>query len=134
MADGPSTSSGRDGVGAKPRETGPVRGGFAASFKRRGGPAGGAGPSLFWSDVTVLGRPRVLVLDAVADRSGWEAAACQRIAAGLVRRDIPVVGGAPVPVASPDDILAALRPAAGSTRYFSARGPMRRRLQPIAGT
>ncbi|MDA1256656.1 MAG: hypothetical protein O3C10_02235, partial [Chloroflexi bacterium] len=38
-------------------------------------------------------------------------AACQRIAASLVRRDIPVVGGAPVPVASPDDILAALRPA-----------------------
>ena len=77
-------------------------GGFAASLKK------GDGPSLFWSDVTVPGRPRVLVLDAVPDGSGWEAEACRRIAASLVRRDIAVVGGSPLPVAGADDIRSAI--------------------------
>jgi hypothetical protein len=84
---------------------GPGAGGFAASLKK------GVGPSLFWSEVTVQGRPRVLVLDAVADRDGWEAEATQRIAASLVRRDIPVVGGTPVVVAGADDISTAIKSA-----------------------
>lgn len=83
--------------------------GSAAALK------GGAGPSLFWSDVTIPGRPRVLVLDAVADRSGWEAEACERIVASLVRRKIAVVGGSPIPVAGADD----LRSAAGSAEDFN---------------
>jgi hypothetical protein len=80
-------------------------GGFATSLKK------GGGRSLFWSEVTVQGRPRVLVIDAVADRYGWEAEATQRIAASLVRRDIPVVGGAPVVVAGSDDISTAIKSA-----------------------
>jgi hypothetical protein len=97
MPERPSTGSG--GV------AGPGVGGFAASLKK------GGGPSLFWSEVTVQGRPRVLVLDAVTDRDGWEAGATQRIAASLVRRDIPVVGGTPVVVSAADDIPGAIRSA-----------------------
>ena len=92
---GPST-----GRGGAP---GPGAGGFATSLKK------GVGPSLFWSEVIVQGRPRVLVLDAVADRGGWEAEATHRIAASLVRRDIPVVSGAPVVVAGSDDISSAIK-------------------------
>ncbi len=80
-------------------------GGFGASLK------GDSGPSLFWSDVTVPGRPRVLVLDAVEDRDGWEAEATARIAASLTRRDIPVIGGSPVAVSGPDDITSAIESA-----------------------
>ena len=93
MAGPPTGSGGAAGAGA---------GGFAASLKKSGG------PSPFWSEVTVQGRPRVLVLDAAADRDGWEAEATQRIAASLVRRDIPVVGGTPVVVAGADDIATAI--------------------------
>jgi|GEM_PF-1025793 len=103
-AAGPPT--GRVGAG------GPGAGGFAASLKK------GGGPSLFWSEVTVQGRPRVLVLDAVADRDGWEAEATQRIAASLVRRDILVVGGAPVHVSSPDEIAVAVESAADFNCIF----------------
>lgn len=115
----PSTGSGH-AVGPG-RAAGPGRGGFAASLnqapgkqapgKGMSGLKGGSGPSLFWSDVIVPGRPHVLVLDAVADRSGWEAEACQRIAASLVRRNITVVGGSPVHVAGADDILSAVESA-----------------------
>jgi len=80
-------------------------GGFAASLKI------GGGPSLFWSDVTVLGRPRVLIIDAVQDIDSWEAEASEKIAASLVRRDIPVIGGKPVHVAGAADIAAAVRSA-----------------------
>jgi len=103
-AAGPPT--GRVGAG------GPGAGGFAASLKK------GGAPSLFWSEVTVQGRPRVLVLDAVADRDGWEAEATQRIAASLVRRDILVVGGAPVHVSSPDEIAVAVESAADFNCIF----------------
>jgi hypothetical protein len=61
--------------------------------------------------VIVQGRPRVLVLDAVADRDGWEAEATQRIAASLIRRDISVVGGAPVVVVEAGDIATAIKSA-----------------------
>jgi hypothetical protein len=101
MPDRPSTGSGK--AAGPPMGSGGA-GGFAASLKK------GGGPSLFWSEVTVQGRPRVLLLDAVSDRDGWEAEATQRIAASLVRRDIPVVGGTPVVVAGAGDIAAAIEP------------------------
>lgn len=57
------------------------------------------------------GRPRVLILDAAGDRDGWEAEATAHISNSLTRRDIPVIGGAPVLVTGPDDIAAAIESA-----------------------
>ncbi len=113
MPERPSTGSGSaagppTGPGAA---AGSGAGGFAASLKK-------GGKSLFWSEVTVQGRPRVLVLDAAADRDGWEAEATQRIAASLVRRDITVVGGTPVVVAGADDIATAIKSAADFNCIF----------------
>ena len=101
MAGGPSSGSGSADSGG----SGPAAGGFGASLK------GGSGSSLFWSEVTVPGRPRVLVLDAVEDRDGWEAEATAHIANSLTRRDIPVIGKAPIPVSGRDDIAAAIKSA-----------------------
>ncbi len=112
MPERPSTGSGSAaGPPTGPGAGGPSAGGFAASLKK-------GGKSLFWSEVTVQGRPRVLVLDAAADRDGWEAEATQRIAASLVRRDITVVGGTPVVVAGADDIATAIKSAADFNCIF----------------
>ena len=133
MAGRPSTGPGEQAPGTADAAgsgsvAGPGQGGFAASLKQQpggkgaAGLKGGAGPSLFWSDVIVPGRPHVLVLDAVADRHGWEAEACQRIAASLVRRNIAVVGGSPIPVAGADDLRSAIESASDYNCVFlSAR-------------
>ncbi len=99
MVPDPSIGSGNTGDAGN----GPILGGHITSLK------GGPGPSLFWSDVTVPGRPRVLILDAVEDRAGWEATATMRIAESLIRRGISVIGDAVVPVSGSDDITLALR-------------------------
>ena len=105
MVPDPSIGSGNTGDAGN----GPILGGHITSLK------GGPGPSLFWSDVTVPGRPRVLILDAVEDRAGWEATATMRIAESLIRRGISVIGDAVVPVSGSDDITLAL----GSPRDFN---------------
>ena len=72
-----------------------------------GGPSG---PPMFWSQTSVDGRPRVLVLDASGNRDGWETESCARISNSLLRRDISVVGGGPVRVNSPAEVEPTVHP------------------------
>ena len=80
--------------------------------------ANAGGPTAFWSQIAVPGRPRVLVLDATRNREGWEADSCNRVSNSLVRREIPVVGGGPLPAGTPAELGKALQPTDGYNCIF----------------
>ena len=86
---------------------------MTASSGLGGGAGGGAGLK-FWSDVTIPGRPHVLAIDACADANGWETDSANRVAASIVRRNIPVISGGPIAITDPDQIGQAL---SGSDDY-----------------
>ena len=59
-----------------------------------------------WSQVSIEGRPRLLVVNACAEVGGDEAEFCRRLFGALRRRGVDVVGQGPLDVADAGAVLA----------------------------
>ena len=64
---------------------------------------------LFWSDITIPGKPRLLVVDATGNAQGWESEFCGRIVNVLRRKDVELTGGGAMRVDRPQDLEQALQ-------------------------
>lgn len=64
---------------------------------------------MFWSQITIPGKPRILMLDASRDAQGWEAEFCDRVFNVLSRKKIEIAGGKLLRVHSPQDLGEALQ-------------------------
>ena len=63
---------------------------------------------MFWSEITIPGRPRLLVVDSSRNAEGWEAEFCHRISNVLERKGIQLTGERPLQVDHPEDLAEAL--------------------------
>ena len=63
---------------------------------------------MFWSDVTIPGKPKLLVVDSSRNVQGWEAEFCSRIYRVLGRKQIQLAGEGPLRVDRPQDVSEAL--------------------------
>ena len=59
---------------------------------------------MFWSQSTIPGKPRLLVVDSTRNSEGWEAEFCQRIFNVLNKKGMQLTGDGPLQVESPDDL------------------------------
>jgi len=57
-----------------------------------------------WSQTTIPGEPRLLIVDGSGDVQGWEAGFCDRIWNVLARKGFRLVGEAPLRVRNPEDL------------------------------
>ena len=63
---------------------------------------------MLWSQTTVPGKPRLLVVDGSQNHQGWEAEFCRRIFHVLGRRGMNLVGEGPLKVDRPQQLAEAL--------------------------
>ena len=63
---------------------------------------------MLWSQTTIPGRPRLLVVDGSHNHQGWEAEFCSRIFNVLGRRAMNLVGEGPLKIDRPQDLTEAL--------------------------
>ena len=63
---------------------------------------------MFWSDVTIPGKPRLLVVDSSRNAQGWEAEFCSRIYQVLKRKQMRLAGEGPLRVDRPQEMSEAL--------------------------
>ena len=63
---------------------------------------------MFWSDTTIPGKPRLLVVDSSRNVQGWEAEFCSRIYHVLQRKQMQLAGEGPLLVDRPQDVSQAL--------------------------
>ena len=63
---------------------------------------------MLWSQTTILGRPRLLVVDGSRNHQGWEAEFCSRIFNVLRRKGMDLVGEGPLKADRPQDLSEAL--------------------------
>ena len=63
---------------------------------------------MFWSDVTIPGKPRLLVVDSSRNVQGWEAEFCSRIYHVFERKQMSLAGTGPLRVERPQDVSEAL--------------------------
>ena len=57
-----------------------------------------------WSQTTIPGEPRRLIVDGSSDVQGWEAEFCDRIWKVLARKGFRLVGEAPLHARNPEDL------------------------------
>ena len=62
------------------------------------------GATVFWSQITIPGKPSLLVVDSSRNAQGWEAEFCGRIFKVLYRKGMHLVGEAPLRVDRPQDL------------------------------
>jgi len=63
---------------------------------------------MFWSETSIPGKPRVLVVDSSRNVQGWEADYCRRIFDVLGRKGVQLAGNGPLQVARPQELSEAL--------------------------
>ena len=63
---------------------------------------------MFWSETTIPGKPRLLVVDSSRNAQGWEAEFCSRIYRVLQRKQMRLAGEGPLRVDRPQDVSEAL--------------------------
>ena len=63
---------------------------------------------MLWSQTTIPGKPRLLVVDGSHNHQGWEAEFCSRIFNVLGRRGMSLMGEGPLKVDRPQDLTEAL--------------------------
>ena len=63
---------------------------------------------MFWSEITVPGKPRLLVVDGSRNAQGWEAEFCDRIFNVLARKEMHLAGEGPLRADRPQDVAEAL--------------------------
>lgn len=59
---------------------------------------------MLWSQTTIPGKPRLLVVDGSRNHQGWEAEFCSRIFNVLGRKGMDLAGEGPLQVARPQDL------------------------------
>ena len=64
---------------------------------------------MIWSQTTIPGKPRLLVVDGCHNHQGWEAEFCTRIFNVLGRKGMDLVGEGPVKVDRPHDLSEAIQ-------------------------
>ena len=64
---------------------------------------------MLWSQKTIPGKPRLLVVDSSRNHRGWEAEFCSRIFDVLRRKGMKLVGEGPLKVARPQDLSESLQ-------------------------
>jgi len=64
---------------------------------------------VLWSQITIPGKPRLLLVDGSRDLQGWEAEFCSRIFNVLGRKGINLAGEGPLKVDRPQDLFEALQ-------------------------
>ena len=64
---------------------------------------------MFWSQINIPGKPRLLMVDASRDALGWEAEFCDRVFNVLSRKEIEIAGRRLLRVQSPQDLGEALQ-------------------------
>ena len=64
---------------------------------------------MFWSEVAIPGKPRLLMVDGFRNEQGWEGEFCERIFNVLRRKDIELAGGRLLRVDRPQDLGEALQ-------------------------
>jgi len=65
--------------------------------------------AMFWSETSIPGKPRVLVVDSSRNVQGWEADYCRRIFDVLGRKGVQLAGNGPLQVARPQELSEALQ-------------------------
>ena len=64
---------------------------------------------MFWSQIAIPGKPRVLVVDGCGNAGGWEAEFCDRLFNVLRRKGIRLASEAPLRPSRPQELDEALR-------------------------
>lgn len=64
---------------------------------------------MFWSQITIPGKPRLLVVDGSRNVLGWESQFCDRISNVLVRKEVDLVAGGAVRINGPEELAPLLR-------------------------
>ena len=65
---------------------------------------------MFWSTVSIVGKPTILVVDASRNLEGWEFEFCDRLFTAMRRRGLLVHGNVPVRVEAPEALAQHLKP------------------------
>ena len=73
---------------------------------------------MLWSQTTIPGKPRLLVVDGSRNHQGWEAEFCSRIFNVLGRKGMNLVGEGPLKVDRPQDLSEALSDQGVFNRLF----------------
>ena len=63
---------------------------------------------MFWSDTTIPGKPRLLLVDSSRNVQGWEADFCSRMYRVLERKRMRLAGEGPLRVNRPEELTEAL--------------------------
>ena len=64
---------------------------------------------MFWSQITIPGKPRLLIVDGSCNVLGWESEFCDRISNVLARKEVTLVTGSAVRLNGPDELAPLLR-------------------------
>ena len=64
---------------------------------------------MFWSQITIPGKPRLLVVDGSRNVLGWESQFCDRISNVLVRKEVDLVAGGAVRIDRPEELAPLIR-------------------------
>ncbi len=64
---------------------------------------------MFWSQITIPGKPRLLVVDGSCNVLGWESEFCDRISNVLARKEVALVTGSAVRLNEPEELAPLLR-------------------------
>ena len=64
---------------------------------------------MFWSQTTIPGKPRLLVVDGSRNALGWESDFCDRISNVLARKEVGLVTGRAVRLNGPEELAPLLR-------------------------
>ena len=64
---------------------------------------------MFWSQITIPGKPRLLVVDGSRNVLGWESQFCDRISNVLARKEVGLVTGGAVRLNGPEELAPLLR-------------------------
>ena len=59
---------------------------------------------MFWSQITIPGKPRLLVVDGSRNVLGWESQFCDRISNVLVRKEVDLVAGGAARINGPEEL------------------------------
>lgn len=63
---------------------------------------------MIWSQITIPGKPRILMIDGTRNTQGWENEFAARIFTVLKRKGLDLVGNAPLRPSQPKDLVAVL--------------------------
>ena len=59
---------------------------------------------MFWSQITIPGKPRLLIVDGSCNVLGWESQFCDRISNVLTRKEVGLVTGSAVRLNGPEEL------------------------------